>query len=201
MKKKIDILIGTHNKGKFREISYLLSKKLRKYSPTQFKIKSPKETGKSFKENSILKANFFCKKSNVTTLSDDSGLSVDCLGGKPGIYSSRWAKRYGGFKNAMKMIIKLTEQKNKGRRKKNFKAHFICSLTIKFPQKKSKTVIGKVFGKISNKIKGKNGFGYDAIFIPNGHQKTFGEMSNRKKMLIDHRYFAFKKLKKKISFL
>ena len=117
MKKKIDILIGTHNKGKFREISYLLSKKLKKYSPTKFKIKSPKETGKSFKENSILKANFFFKKANLITLSDDSGLSVDCLGGKPGIYSSRWAKKYGGFKNAMKMIIKLTEQKNKGRRK------------------------------------------------------------------------------------
>ena len=91
------ILIGTHNRGKFKEISDLLSKKIKKISPITLKIKSPKETGKTFKENSEIKAKYFCKKSKLISISDDSGLCVDSLNGKPGIYSARWGKRYGGF--------------------------------------------------------------------------------------------------------
>ena len=104
---KIDkILIGTHNKGKFKEISDLLPKKVKKISPNNLGIESPKEDGKTFLENSELKANFFCNKAKLVTLSDDSGLEIDCLNGQPGIFSARWAKEFGGFDNAMTEILK-----------------------------------------------------------------------------------------------
>mgnify|MGYP003324112224 CR=1 FL=1 len=103
---KIDkILVGTHNNGKFIEISDLLPKKIKKVSPVDLGIKSPIENGKTFEENSEIKAEFFCKNSNLVTLSDDSGLEVDALNGEPGIFSSRFAEDLGGFENAMKKIL------------------------------------------------------------------------------------------------
>ena len=203
MKKIKKILIGTHNKGKFRELSYLLPKKLKKVSPQDYRIKSPKETGKSFLANSKLKANYFYKKSKIASISDDSGLSVSCLDQRPGIYSSRWAKKYGGFKNTMKKIIKLVENKNKNKNKKNknTKAKFICALTIKLENGRELSSIGKINGNISKKIIGKNGFEYDPIFIPRNHEITFGQMRKRKKMMMDHRFLAFKNLRAKINFL
>jgi len=201
MKKKINILIGTHNPGKFKELSYLLPKRLKKISPAELKIKSPKETGKTFLANSKLKAKYFYQKSKITALSDDSGLSVNCLGGKPGVHSARFAKKCGGFKEAMKKIIKDIESKKKNKKIIFFKAEFICSLSMYDKRGKFKNSIGKVKGVISKKIAGKNGFGFDPFFIPNNHKITFGQMSKRKKMMIDHRFQAYKKLKKKISFL
>jgi len=189
------ILIGTHNKGKFKEISYLLSNKIKKVSPQKLKIKSPKETGKSFHANARLKANYFSKNSNLPVISDDSGLSIKALDGKPGIYSARWGKKYGSFSKAMNYILKKMKTKN------NRSATFVCSLSFKDYQKKIVTVTGKVKGSISYKIKGKKGFGYDPIFIPCSKSITFGEMLKSKKVKIDHRYIAFKKLKKKIKIL
>ena len=187
------ILIGTHNKGKFKEISDLLPRNVVKISPISLGIESPEETGKTFSENSLLKAKFFYEKSNIATLSDDSGLEVECLNNEPGIYSSRWADEFGGFDNAMIEILKKVKKINKGT-----KASFISSLTICLDSKKTITEIGKIDGKISEK-KGLNGFGYDPIFIPNGHTKTFAEMEYKDKLLIDHRYIAYKKLEKKIK--
>jgi len=201
MNKIKEILIGTHNKGKIKEISYLLNKKIKKITPHQLGIKSPRETGKSFKSNSELKAKYFFKKSKIFTISDDSGLCVDCLEDRPGIYSARWAKKNGSFKQAMKKIIALVKNKNKNKNKKNTKAKFICSLTFYFGAKKKITTIGVIRGNISEKILGINGFGYDSIFIPNGNKKTFGQMSKEKKILMDHRFLAFKKLKQKIKIL
>ena len=91
------ILIGTHNKGKFKEIAYLISKKYEKVSPLKLKIKSPKETGKTFLSNSKLKVNFFSRFVNYPVISDDSGLCVRALRNKPGIHTARLAKRKGGF--------------------------------------------------------------------------------------------------------
>jgi len=201
MKKIQKILIGTHNKGKIKEISYLLNKKTKKISPFQLNIKSPAETGKSFKSNSELKAKYFFQKSKIITISDDSGLCIECIGNRPGIYSARWAKKYGGFKQAMSKIIQLIKNKNKNKKNKNTKAKFVCSLTIYFNSKKKFTTVGEIYGNISNKILGKNGFGYDPIFIPNKYNLTFAQMGKRKKMLMDHRYVAFKKLKKRINTL
>ncbi len=191
----IKILIGTHNKGKFREIAQLISKKYKKVSPIELQIKSPKETGRSFKSNSELKANFFSKFVNFPVISDDSGLCIKPLNNKPGIYSARLAKKHGGFFNAMKHILK------KLKNKKSRSAVFICSLSFKFPKKKIITVVGKIQGTISKEIKGKNGFGYDPIFIPNFANKTFGQMKKSQKFRCDHRHVAFKKLKKKVKIL
>ena len=184
------ILIGTHNAGKFKEIAYLISKKYKKISPISLKIKSPKETGKSFISNSKLKANFFSRYVNYPVISDDSGLCIQALNNKPGIYSARLAKKYGSFFKAMQFILK------KMRNKKNRKATFVCSLSYKKNDGKILSVEGRLKGNISKKIKGKNGFGYDPIFIPIGSQLTFAEMKPSKKYKIDHRFIAFKKIRK-----
>ena len=186
------ILIGTHNKGKFREIAYLISKKFKKISPKSLNIESPKETGKSFVSNSKLKVNFFSKYVNYPVISDDSGLCINFLKNKPGVHSARYAKKHGGFFKTMKYILK----KMKGI--KNRKATFVCSLSYK-NNNKIITVEGKLKGKISTKILGNKGFGYDPIFLPLKEKITFGQMSKYKKMKLDHRFIAFKKLKKKIK--
>ena len=189
------ILIGTHNKGKFKEISLLISRKYNKINPIYLKIPSPKETGKTFVSNSNLKANFFSKYVDYPVISDDSGLCIEALNKKPGIYSARLAKKHGSFFKAMKFILK------KMKNKKNRSATFVCSLSFKLPKKKTINVTSRLKGTISKKILGNKGFGYDPLFIPNKFKKTFGEMSKRKKLKIDHRYLAFKKLKKKIKIL
>ena len=189
------ILIGTHNKGKFREIAYLLSKKYKKVSPVSLKIPSPKETSKSFSGNSKLKVNFFSKFVDFPVISDDSGLCIKSLKNKPGIYSARLAKKHGSFAKAMIFILK------KMKHKKDRSAVFICSLSFKYPKKKLINVTGKIKGSIARSIRGKKGFGYDPIFIPTKYEKTFGQFSKLKKMRMDHRYQAFKKLKRKIKTL
>ena len=188
------ILIGTHNRGKFKEIAHLISKKYKKISPVSLKIKSPKETGKTFVSNSKLKANFFSKYVNYPVISDDSGLCIKALKGKPGIHSARLAKKHGSFFQAMKFILK------KLKKKEIRKATFVCSLSYK-DKDKIINVEGRLKGKISTKIIGKNGFGYDPIFIPFNEKITFGQMSKKKKIRMDHRFIAFKKLKKKIRIL
>tara|TARA_B100002051_G_C16571290_1_gene552715 strand:- start:286 stop:876 length:591 start_codon:yes stop_codon:yes gene_type:complete len=193
MNKIEKILIGTHNKGKFKEISDLLPEKIEKISPDDLGIESPVEDGKTFLQNSEIKANFFCNKSKLVTLSDDSGLEIDCLDGQPGIFSSRWAKEFGGFDNAMDEILKKVNMSNKDK-----KAQFVSSLTIQWPDGKKISEVGVIKGNISKK-KGKNGFGYDPIFIPDGYSKTFAEMNYEEKLLIDHRYIAYKKLEPKIK--
>ncbi len=196
---KIDkILIGTHNKGKFKEISDLLPKTIKKISPNELNIESPQENGKSFLQNSEIKADFFCKKSHLTTLSDDSGLEIDCLDGKPGIFSSRWAKEFGNFSNTMFEILKKINKANQNKKQTNTKAKFVCSLTIQWSNGRKISEIGEIEGNISPP-KGNNGFGYDPIFIPQGYSKTFAEMNYKEKLLIDHRYIAYKKLEKKIK--
>ena len=187
------ILIGTHNIGKFKEIAYLLPKKYKKISPLELKIKSPKETGNSFKSNAKLKVKFFSKFVDYAVISDDSGLCIKALNNRPGIFSARLAKKRGSFYKAMKFILK------KLKNKKNRSAFFKCSLSYKNEKGKITTVQGNLSGKISMKIKGKKGFGYDPIFIPKGEVVTFGEMLKLKKIKMDHRFLAFKKLKKKVK--
>ena len=188
------ILIGTHNKGKFKELAYLLPKRLKKVSPVSLNIKSPKETGKSFISNSKLKVKYFSRFVDYPVISDDSGLCIKVLKNKPGIYSARLAKKHGSFFKAMKFILKKLDGK------KNRKAIFVCSLSLKkASSKKIISVVGKIKGNISNKILGKRGFGYDPIFIPAKEKITFGQMPKLKKIKMDHRYIAFKKLRKKVK--
>ena len=195
MKKINEILIGSNNKGKFKEISDLLPEKIKKISPKQLNISSPEESGKTFTENSEIKANFFSEKSKMVTISDDSGLEVSCLDGIPGIFSSRWADEYEGFDGAMSEILKRINKINQNKELKNTKARFVCALTIKWPDGKKISEIGIIEGNITSK-KGKNGFGYDPIFIPFNKKLTFAQMKPYEKYKIDHRFKAFKKIKK-----
>ena len=195
MDKIKEILIGTNNQGKYREICDLLPNHIKKYSPKEFNILSPKETGKSFKENSFIKASYFSKKTNLICLSDDSGLEIDLLKGEPGIYSSRWCDKKRNFNSAIKKVHKKMNSVKKNWQKNNT-AKFTCCLTLFWPNGKSFSSEGTVKGKISTIKKGKNGFGYDPIFIPDGYVQTFGEMESKLKMSIDHIYKAFKKISK-----
>ena len=197
LKKKITkLLIGTNNKGKLKEIKDLLPNNLKIYSPQNFNIKSPTEDGKTFEENSLIKARYFSKKSKMLSLSDDSGLEVDILEKNPGIYSARWGGKKGDFKKAMNRVFKELDKKDKNWKKKKITARFVCALTVYDSNKKLISSIGKIEGSISPVMKGKNGFGYDPIFIPKGKKITFGEMKSSEKYKIDHRFKAFKKIKK-----
>jgi XTP/dITP diphosphohydrolase len=197
LKKKITkILLGTNNRGKIKEIRDLLPKNLEIYSTYDFKVKSPVESGKTFEENSLIKAKYFSKKLKMICLSDDSGLEIDVLGGNPGIYSARWGGKKADFIKAMNRVFKELDKIKKNWRSKKIKARFVCALTIYGPNQKTMNSVGKIEGHISAVMKGKNGFGYDPIFIPKGKKITFGEMKPSQKYKIDHRYKAFKKIKK-----
>ena len=194
MHKIKEILIGTNNIGKYKEICALLPKEVKKHSLKEFKIISPEETGKSFKENSLIKASYFSKKTNLICLADDSGLEIDLLNGAPGIYSSRWSGEKNNFDLAITKVFKEMKKIKIDWINYN-KANFVCCLTLFWPSGENFSGQGIVNGKIISKKKGVNGFGYDPIFIPDGYNKTFGEMEPKLKMSIDHRYRAFNKVK------
>ena len=197
LKKKISkIFIGTNNKGKLKEIKGLLPKSIKIFSTSDFNIKSPVENGLTFKENSLIKSKYFSKKSNLVCIADDSGLEIDCLDKKPGIFSARWAGSKGDFSKAIKRVYKELDKKDKHWKIKKIKARFVCALSICYLDKIIASVIGKIEGSISNKIRGKNGFGYDPIFIPKKKRQTFGEMDQQKKYRLDHRFVAFTKIRK-----
>ena len=196
MKKISKLLIGTNNKGKYKEITDLLPKNIKTHSTSEFKLKSPREDGLTFTENSVIKSKHFSKKTKLICLADDSGLEIDILDKRPGIYSARWGGKKGNFKKAINRVYKELSKKDKNWKNKKVKARFICSLSICYLDKKIASVLGKVEGYISTKPKGKNGFGYDPIFIPKNKRKTFGEMSSLQKYKIDHRFAAFKKIRK-----
>ena len=196
MKKILKLLIGTNNKGKYKEIRDLLPKYIKTYSTSEFKLKSPREVGQTFMENSILKSKYFSKKTKLICLADDSGLEIDLLNKNPGIYSARWGGKNGDFNKAINKVYRELAKKDINWKQKKIRARFICVLSICHMNKKIASVSGKIEGYISTEPKGKNGFGYDPIFIPKNRKKTFGEMSSSQKYKIDHRSVAFRKIKK-----
>ena len=190
------LLIGTNNRGKLREIKSLLPKNIEIYSTSKFNLKSPTENGKTFKENSLIKSRHFSKKTGLICLADDSGLEIDLLNKNPGIYSARWGGEYGDFNKAIKRVYRELSKKDKNWKLKKITARFVCALSISYLDKKIACVQSKIEGFISTEPKGTNGFGYDPIFVAKGKRKTFGEIKPAKKYKMDHRYFAFKKLRK-----
>lgn len=183
------LVIASHNNGKIKEFETLLRPfDLKVITSSDLNIKDVKETGKSFKENSILKVKSIPDK--YIAISDDSGLCVSCLDNQPGIYSARFAKENGGWKNAMKLIYEKILLAGE----ENFEASFFCSLSIKFPGDIIFSYDGEVKGEIIWPPKGENGFGYDPFFVPQTGKKTFGEIEHLTKIKIDHRSVAIKKL-------
>ena len=194
--KILKLLIGSNNLGKIKEIKGLLPNHIQIFTPSDYKLRSPKENGKTFKQNSLIKAKLFSKKTKMICLADDSGLEVDLLNGEPGIYSSRWAGEKNNFNLAINKVYKKLNKKDKNWFIKNKSASFVCVLTIYWPNNFFVSVVGKVHGTISKYKKGNKGFGYDPIFIPKNSKLTFGQMKTSLKYKIDHRMKAFKKIKK-----
>ena len=195
-KKNSEIIIGSNNAGKIKEIRDLLPKIYKIFSPNDFNLKSPKENGKTFIQNSLIKAEYYSKKSGKICIADDSGLEIDYLDKAPGIFSARWGGKNGNFDMAIKKVFKELNKKDKEWKDKKVIARFICALTVYGLRKKPIHSLGIVKGLISNKKKGRNGFGYDPIFVPKGRKLTFAQMKPSKKYKIDHRFVAFKKIKK-----
>ena len=129
-------------------------------------------------------------------MADDSGLEIDVLDKNPGIYSARWGGKKGDFNNAIKRVYRELKKKDKYWKNKKIKARFICALSISYLNKIIACVVGRVEGQISHEPKGNNGFGYDPIFIPLNRKKTFGQIKPSQKYKMDHRFLAFKKIKK-----
>ena len=194
MNKIKEILIGTNNEGKYKEICDLLPKEVKKHSLKEFNISSPKETGKSFKENSLIKAEYFSKKTNIICLSDDSGLEIDLLKGAPGIYSARWSGPTNNFNIAIEKVFKEMSKAKKNWKNDNL-AKFVCCLTLFWPNGKNYSSTGIIKGKIAPTKRGDIGFGYDPIFIPDDYNKTFAEMEPELKMSIDHRFKSYQQIK------
>ena len=195
-KKNREIIIGSNNIGKIKEIRDLLPKKYKIFTPSDFNLRSPKENGKSFFENSLIKAEYYSKKSGKICIADDSGLEIDYLDKAPGVFSARWGGKNGNFNIAIKKVFKKLNKKDKKWRDNKIVARFVCALTIYGLKKKPIHSLGIVRGLISSKKKGRNGFGYDPIFIPKGSILTFAQMKPSKKYKIDHMFASFKKIKK-----
>ena len=155
-KQKINkLIIGTNNKGKLREIKSLLPKNIKIYSTSGFNLKSPAENGKTFKENSLIKSKYFSKKTELICLADDSGLEIDILDKRPGIYSARWGGKNSDFRKAIKKVYRELDKKDKNWKNKKIKARFVCALSLCYLEKKIACVQGTVEGKISYQPKGK----------------------------------------------
>ena len=185
-----NIFFFTGNKNKYSEIKRLLKNtNLKIYTLNNFKnFRGPIESGKSFAENAKIKSDFGFIKTNIPCFADDSGICIKALNYKPGILSKRYLNKFKSNTDCFNKIINQVEKS--GEQAAFFKTSI--SLTIRL----GITVCfeGVVRGKISNKVCGKNGFGYDPIFIPNGYSKTFAEMDIKTKNLISHRSIAMKKL-------
>jgi XTP/dITP diphosphohydrolase len=194
-----EMLVATGNQGKFKEISDLLSSiNVKAVSAANFNIIEPEEDGLTFEENSLIKAKFYANKTDLVAIADDSGLCVDAIDGNPGIYSARWAKNLSNktdFSLAFDKIYEKLEQKKLLQNNQKITAHFICNLTIYDPKDKFFTSFeGRVDGFLTFPARGNLGFGYDPIFIKDGMDQTFGEISPQLKDKISHRFLAFEKM-------
>ena len=191
-----EIVIGSNNEGKIKEIRDLLPKYYKITSPKDYGLKSPKENGNTFLKNSLIKAKYFSKKTKKVCIADDSGLEVEMLNNQPGIYSARWSGKNSNFNLAISKVYKKLTKLDKNWKTKKIKARFICALTIYGLKKTPIQSLGVINGKISKKKIGDKGFGYDPIFIPENKRLTFGQMSQKLKFKSDHRSKAYKQIRK-----
>ena len=183
------LIIATHNQGKFGEFQELLEPYVKEIvSAEQAGVPEPEETGETFAENALLKAKASAKASGRAALADDSGLCVTALDGKPGLHSARWAGLDRDFKLAMKSVHDALGGAS------DRSAYFTCVLALAWPDGHAETVEGRCDGTIVWPPRGDQGHGYDPIFMPLGHNRTFAEMSAVEKQALSHRGIASREL-------
>lgn len=182
------IVVASHNSGKIREISDLLRPfNVDVLAAAGLGLEEPEETGATFLENAVLKAEASAAAAGLPALADDSGLVVAALDGAPGVLSARWAGPNRNFDRAMKRLIDQLGERDRA-------AHFVSAMVLAWPDGHNECFEGKVFGQLVWPMRGHHGFGYDPIFVAEGEQQTFGEMEPEKKHRISHRAVAFRKL-------
>jgi XTP/dITP diphosphohydrolase len=186
-----ELVIASHNKGKVREIEELLSPfGIRSRGALELGLPEPEETGATFSDNAALKARAAANASGLPALADDSGLSVEALGGKPGIHSARWAGPGRDFTAAMARV----ERELRERDRLDSRAKFTCVLALANPAGEMELFEGEVHGRLVFPPRGDKGFGYDPIFVADGMEKTFGEIEPPTKHGMSHRARAFERL-------
>ena len=193
------IVAATHNSGKLREIRELLAPYgVQAVGAAELGLVEPEETGQTFRDNAVIKASAAAQASGLLALADDSGLCVEALAGAPGVYSARWAGETKDFAAAMARV----ERELRGRSAPQpWRAHFVSALALAWPDGRTETFEGRVDGDLVFPPRGTAGFGYDPIFKPDGHDRTFGEMSAEEKhgipadgsIALSHRARAFQK--------
>jgi XTP/dITP diphosphohydrolase len=193
------IVAATHNSGKLREIRELLAPYgVATVGAAELNLGEPEETGLTFRDNAALKAAAAARASGEPALADDSGLCVEALGGAPGIYSARWA---GGSKDFRGAMSRIKHELRAARAPIPWRAHFISALALAWPDGRIDAFEGRVDGDLVFPPRGRAGFGYDPIFRPDGHARTFGEMTAEEKhsippdgsLALSHRARAFQK--------
>ncbi|HEY4266013.1 MAG TPA: RdgB/HAM1 family non-canonical purine NTP pyrophosphatase [Micropepsaceae bacterium] len=184
------LVVASHNPGKVKEIRALIAPfGIETVGAAELGLPEPEETGTSFAQNAALKADAATRACGLPALSDDSGLCVAALDGAPGIYSARWAGPQKDFRLAMRRVE--TELREKDTH--DARAYFVCALALAAPGAVTQIFEGRVFGALAFPPRGDKGFGYDPIFIPEGHRLTFGEMAPSAKHAMSHRARAFAK--------
>ncbi len=189
--KGMRLVAATHNPGKVPEIEALLGGHYEVVTAGALNLPEPDETETTFSGNALLKARHAADRSGEVALADDSGLSVAALGGAPGIFSARWAGPEKDFAQAMARVEERLEEVGSDDRR----AWFTSALAVAWPGGPAVVVEGRVEGRLTFPARGDRGFGYDPIFIPDGHEQTFGELDPKLKDSISHRARAFAKLK------
>ncbi len=189
------LVIATHNDGKLREIRELMAPYgIECVSAAELDLPEPEETGVTFVDNAELKARASADLSGLPALADDSGLSVDALHGKPGIHSARWGEDETGKRDFGRAMERVWREVEAAGPDAGHDAHFVCALSLAWPDGTIESFEGKVFGTLAWPPRGDNGHGYDPMFVANGDTRTFGEIKPAAKHAVSHRAIAFAKL-------
>lgn len=177
-----ELVVATHNPGKVREIAELLAPYgLKARSAKDLGLPEPKETGTTFRENAYIKAFAAARATGLPALADDSGLCVDALDGAPGVFTADWAEQPDGTRDWMAAMTKVEEKVRKRGPEASRRAHFVATLCLAWPDGHAEYFEGEAPGTLVWPPRGENGFGYDPVFLPDGHDKTFGEMTSAEK--------------------
>ena len=198
--KGMRLVAATHNPGKVPEIEALLGGHYDVVTAGALNLPEPDETETTFAGNALLKARHAADRSGEVALADDSGLSVAALDGAPGIFSARWAEDENGSRDWMRAMERVWREVQAAGPEAGHDAHFACALAIAWPNDgQAENFEGRIDGTLTWPPRGDNGFGYDPIFVPTGHDATFGEMDPNEKHRISHRADAFRKLVKALK--